>query len=195
MKSTIPGGFLVAGLLAALPAWAAEEMPEREQAAKEAASALMKELGGELKQAMKEGGPPEAVKVCTQKAPRITARLSRERGWQVTRVSNDFRNPLLGMPDPWEQEVLKEFESRAEEGESLKGMGYGEVVNEPEGKFYRYMQAIPTQEMCVACHGPEDQLDPTVRETLQERYPHDRATGFQPGDLRGAFSIKQPVEE
>jgi hypothetical protein len=170
-------------------------MPQREQAAREAVNQLMKELGGALKSAMQEGGPEAAIRVCTEKAPRINTRVSREEGWRVTRVSHRYRNPLLGMPDAWEQEVLQRFRERAADGKSLKGMSYSEVVSEPQGRFFRYMQAIPMQEMCASCHGAPEQLAPEVKSVLQERYPNDRATGFRPGELRGAFSVKQPLSE
>lgn len=172
----------------------AGETESREAAARKAVKALMSELSGELKAAMKEGGPSEGIGVCVERAPEITARLSREKGWRVTRVSDKVRNPLLGMPDPWEQETLQRFRERHAEGASYKGMSRGEVVAEPDGKYFRYMQAIPLQSQCMGCHGAEEDLAPAVRETLSERYPHDQATGYEVGDLRGAFSTKQPLE-
>ncbi|MFA9460035.1 Tll0287-like domain-containing protein [Thiohalorhabdus sp. Cl-TMA] len=191
MKRKIGIGILM--LLLGGSALAEGMTAEREQEARAAVNRLMKELGGALKTAMKEGGPQKAIRVCTQMAPRINARISRERGWQVTRVSTRYRNPLLGMPDSWEQRVLGKFRQRAAEGEALKGMKYSEVVTQPEGKYFRYMQAIPMQGLCTSCHGPREQLAPAVQEVLKQRYPHDRATGFQVGELRGAFSVKQPL--
>jgi hypothetical protein len=67
-------------------------------------------------------------------------------------------------------------------------------VTQGSRAYFRYMQAIPMQGMCMSCHGPREALAPEVRERLEERYPHDRATGFAVGDLRGAFSIRQPLE-
>ncbi|HKL77076.1 MAG TPA: DUF3365 domain-containing protein [Gammaproteobacteria bacterium] len=181
------------GALAAGPVFAGGA-DSREAEAKAAVKSLMQQLGGELKQAMQEGGPGAGISVCTERAPQITAELSREKGWRVTRVSDQVRNPLLGMPDAWEQEVLAKFRQRAADGASYKGMNYSEVVKEPGGRYFRYMQAIPLQGQCLACHGPKEQLAPEVRETLEKRYPHDQATGYSAGDLRGAFSIKRPLE-
>lgn len=45
-----------------------------------------------------------------------SGRLSRERGWRVTRVGTRVRNPLLGKPDAWEQQVLAGFTERAAKG-------------------------------------------------------------------------------
>lgn len=167
---------------------------EREAAARKAATSLMQELGSRLKKAMQEEGPGAAIAVCAEWAPQVTARLSREKGWRITRVSERYRNPLLGMPDAWEARGMEAFRQRHAEGESYKGMSRSEVVTGPGGKRFRYLQAIPVGGICVSCHGPEDQLAPEVRDTLAERYPHDRATGYEVGELRGAFSITQPLE-
>lgn len=186
---------ILAGMLALVVGSAgASDLEKREAAAREAAMTLMKELGGELKRAMRSGGPQEAIAVCTERAPAITARISRERGWKVTRVSSRYRNPLLGMPDAWEAETLEVFRQRHADGEPYKGMSRAERVSVNGRADFRYMQAIPMQGLCMSCHGPKEALAPEVRERLEERYPHDRAIGFSVGDLRGAFSIRQSME-
>lgn len=193
LQQTIGTAALGALLLIAVPA-IAEELDDRRAQAQDAAMTLMQELGGELKQAMQSGGPPAALSVCTERAPTIAARISRERGMRVTRVSSRYRNALLGMPDAWEAETLERFRERHEAGEPYKGMSRGGLVTAGGHSEYRYMQAIPTEGVCVACHGPKEQLTPEVRAMLTERYPHDRATGFAVGDLRGAFSVRQPID-
>ena len=172
----------------------ADDVASREQAARDAVEALMTQLGRELKAGMEAGGPTEAINVCVERAPEITARISRERGWRVTRVSDRYRNPLLGMPDAWERETLSLFRERHDEGGSYKGMHRGEIVEQGGERYYRYMQAIPVQGLCMACHGPRESLSAELRGKLDARYPHDRATGYQVGDLRGAFSVKQPLD-
>lgn len=161
--------------------------------AQKTAAGFMKELGSAFKKEMAAGGPVGAVKVCSEIAPSIAGRISRETGWRVTRVGTKVRNPLLGMPDAWEQKVLAGFERRAAKGESFDKMSFSEVVNEPDGRYFRYMKAIGVKPQCLACHGPEDRIEPAIRKILKERYPHDKATGYKAGDLRGAISIKAPL--
>jgi hypothetical protein len=61
-------------------------------------------------------------------------------------------------------------------------------VSEASGQPpFRYMSAIPTQKICLGCHGKS--IDPQVKAKLEALYPEDRATGFSEGDLRGAFVI------
>jgi hypothetical protein len=170
-----------------------DAMPARKEAAQKAAQGFMQELVSALKKEMAEGGPAGAVSVCSDLAPAIAGRISRETGWRVTRVGTRVRNPLLGMPDAWEQKVLLDFEKRAVKGEDIDKMSYSEVVNEPSGKFFRYMKAVALKAQCLACHGPDEQIAPPVRVILKERYPHDRAINYKVGDLRGAISIKEPL--
>jgi hypothetical protein len=169
------------------------DLQQREMAAKEAAAGFVKELGTALKEEMAKGGPVEAVKVCTALAPEIAGRISREHGWRVTRVSSKVRNPLLGTPDAWEQKVLREFEKCVAAGQPFDGMTFSQVVEEPEGRYFRFMKAIGIQPICLVCHGPKDEIPAPIRAVLQQNYPHDQATGYKAGDLRGAVSIKEPM--
>ncbi|TCK17707.1 uncharacterized protein DUF3365 [Thiogranum longum] len=159
------------------------------------AAAFLKQLGGTMKHEMQSGGPVAAMSVCRDAAPKIANDISLKKGWKVTRVGTRVRNPMLGMPDAWEQRVLQSFEKRAAQGEKYSGMTHYEVVEEPAGKSLRYMKAIGTAPQCMVCHGSTAQIAQPVRERLNVMYPHDKAVGYKPGDLRGAVSIKQPLED
>ena len=180
--------------LAALVGMAFAEPPEREQAASDVAAEFVQELSEVMTREMTKGGPTEAIKVCAERAPEIAGRLSREHGWKVTRVGTRVRNPLLGMPDAWEQQVLAEFAERAARGEAYSGMTYGEVVTEPDGPYYRFMKPIVVQPKCLLCHGPFENIPETVQAALKKQYPFDAATRYKAGELRGAVSIKQPID-
>jgi Protein of unknown function (DUF3365) len=157
------------------------------------ALSLIQQLGAELKKEIAAGGPAAAIKVCTKIAPELATRLSLQTGWRVTRVSLKVRNSLLGTPDAWEQQALKDFDARAAAGEAAEKLEYSETVNEPGGKFFRYVKALPVQPLCLACHGTDAQIDDAVRSSLMQNYPHDQATGYALGQVRGAVSIKQVV--
>jgi hypothetical protein len=166
----------------------------REQEAREVANAFMVGLGTALKNEMAKGGAAGAIKACSELAPEIASKLSREHGWQVTRVGTRVRNTMIGMPDVWEQQVLIQFAKRANKGESFKDMIYSEVVTEPNGRYFRFMKAIGVKPLCLTCHGSVEQIPPAVKTVLRKHYPSDRATDYRVGDLRGAISIKQPLE-
>ncbi len=173
-------------------AYGDEEINGREAAAQKVVMSLMKEIITVLQQQLASGGPAGAVGVCRDLSPSIAGSISRETGWRVTRVSTKVRNPLLGMPDAWEQKVLLDFEKRASKGEDIDKMSSSEIVSEPNGKFFRYMKAVAVKQQCLACHGTDEQIDPSVQAILKKRYPHDMATGYKVGDIRGAISIKEP---
>ncbi|HAJ92268.1 MAG TPA: hypothetical protein DCO71_06605 [Gammaproteobacteria bacterium] len=203
MKMKQPGLLIAVALTAAGIASTAHaasgsgdaEVQARVDEAKAVTSAFVKQLGGTMKAEMKAGGPTAAMKVCRDVAPGIANDISLEKGWKVTRVGTRVRNPMLGLPDVWEQGVLKEFEKRAAQGEKYDAMSYSEVVDEPAGKSLRFMKAIGVAEQCIGCHGSAEQITEPVRAQLNALYPHDRAVGYKPGDLRGAVSIKQPFND
>lgn len=150
------------------------------------------ELKGELKTAMKAGGPTMAISVCKDKAPAIAERLSKASGWEVARTSLKTRNPA-NAPDAWERGVLEEFESKKAAGADPKTLAYARMVEVDGRKTFRLMKAIPTGPVCLACHGG-DNVKPEVEAKLAAEYPHDRARGFEVGDIRGAFTLAKPMD-
>jgi hypothetical protein len=52
------------------------------------------------------------------------------------------------------------------------------------------MRAIPTDALCLTCHGKT--LAPDLAAAIARNYPGDQATGFELGQLRGAFSVTWP---
>lgn len=180
-------------LLAMSSAWAGDELSTYQDESRAAAKSLMEQLKGELKKEISTNGPESAIKVCNEVAPVAAAALSNKNGWRITRVSLKPRNSLLGRPDAWEQKVLADFDQRAAKGEKADVMEYSEIVSEPAGKSYRYMKAMGVQAVCLTCHGATESIPEGVRSRLAQEYPHDKATGYSEGQIRGAVSIKRPL--
>ena len=148
-------------------------------------------LQAELQAAIKEGGPVEAIAVCKERAPAIAKGLSDQMGWEVGRTSLKLRNSTLNAPDDWERQVMLRFDERTAAGEDVQTMAYAEVVEKDGSKQFRFMKAIPTGEVCLACHG--NSVAPTVVTALDEAYPDDQARGYKLGDVRGAFTLSKPL--
>ncbi len=201
MNLQVPRLLIAAALGAAVSmayaqaASADDDIQPRVDAANAAAGDFLKQLGGAMKREMQAGGPVAALKVCRDVAPDIANDISLDKGWKVIRVGTRARNSMLGLPDSWEQAVMQDFEKRAAEGEGFDTMTHFEVVEEPAGRSLRFMKAIGLAPQCVVCHGSPEQIAEPLREQLKALYPHDRAVGYKPGDLRGAVSIKQPLED
>lgn len=168
------------------------EIQRRSQESMKVIKSMAEELQGHLKSALTDGNPLKAVEVCNQVAPAVAHRLSQENGWTIRRTSLKTRN-ASNAPDHWEQQTLKEFAERQAKGESLEKMTKAEVVTNADQKpEFRFMKAIPTAEKpCLMCHG--ETMQPELAEKTKALYPHDSATGFKAGDLRGAFSVRQPL--
>ncbi len=181
-------------LLAALPASAQDSAdPKMESFKKVAASAikgLADNLKKELKAAMKAGGPVKAIEVCNVVAPSIAAAESQERGLSVRRTALKLRNPN-NAPDDFERKVLEKFVADVAAGKDPKTLAYAEAVKTDDGTELRFMKAIPTGEICLKCHGGA--VAPKVKAAIDKLYPEDKATGFNAGDLRGAFSVSKKL--
>lgn len=162
------------------------------QQAREQTQAFAQSLKQRLTTAMADGGVVHAVQVCNLEAADIAARHSDEKSWSVGRTSLKVRN-IANIPDPWEREVLQMFEQRKAAGSDVSTLEYGAVVTSQGRKMFRYMKAIPTGKLCLACHGG-DGVSPQVNSELHQRYPQDQARGFQVGDIRGAFTLTRELE-
>jgi len=181
-------------LLLGTQAIAASDLDRETQSARALAAQLVQQLGGTLKAALAANGPAGAIGVCRQVAPELAGRLSREHGASVARVSLRVRNALLGIPDAWEQQILAEFDRRAAAGDKPETLELATFVDEPAGRYFRYLKAIPVQPMCLSCHGTPENIPPAVLEKLKAEYPNDRAIGYSIGQIRGAVSVKKPID-
>ena len=138
----------------------------------------------DLQKALKSGlaeGPAEAIQVCRVKAPGIADALSVD-GVRMGRSSHKLRNPDNTAPEwvgPIMQAYLDEPSSREPRAVALPGDRWG------------YVEPIMVQPLCLTCHGAE--LAPDVAGRIAELYPEDRATGFEAGELRGAFWVEFPA--
>jgi uncharacterized protein DUF3365 len=181
--------FILALLCALLPFIALSETTEIDPRIIESRK-VIKEFGGklvkELKQSLGEGGVVKAIKVCNIEASDIAAELSDKYEWDIGRTSLKTRNPDNN-PDEWELAVLQQFEQRKQNGEDISKLEYSEETKEG----FRYMKAIPTKGLCLTCHGVN--IQEPLKATLLELYPQDRATGFNIGYIRGAFTISHKV--
>jgi len=162
----------------------------RQNTARQTVKELGSNLKKALKQAMKEGGPAKAIAVCNEKALQIADKISLERGWRVGRTSLKYRNPA-NAPDAWERSVLLQFARRRAAGENPAAIEFSEVMKKNGHQEFRYMKAIPTSAICLRCHGRH--IAPAIENEIHKLYPGDLATGFRLKDIRGAFTITEPI--
>lgn len=189
MRTLLPPALLVLAIVSA-PATANDQALLEE--AREVAAALPPKLLAVLQAEISKGGFDGAISACRDFAPQLASAASVESGWNIRRVSLKNRNPRA-IPDTWERAVLEEFERRVAAGEAPATMEKGAEVSAGETREYRYMKALPTQELCLACHGSAEHISPAVKAKLEELYPDDRATGYTVGEIRGAITLRKPL--
>lgn len=147
-------------------------------------------LLGVLKSTMESSGPVEAIAFCNREAPAIAETASQQSGWTVARTSLKPRNPHAA-PDEFERRVMTEFVAQIAGGTPTASLRHAEIVEQNGERVFRYIQAIPTAELCLTCHGSA--LKPEVAAKIRALYPADQATGFAPGQMRGAFTLSRKL--
>lgn len=155
-------------------------------------ASFQKALKGELMKAIGAGGPAAAIDVCNVKAPRISDEVLNDgewEGWTIGRTASRIRNPA-NAPNAWQRRGLAALEKTAGPREASEPVEWHEVTDDGH---LRYMRAIWLAPLCTTCHGDPGNLSPEVTEKLRELYPHDQATGYSAGELRGAFVVTAPL--
>ena len=181
---------LIAG--SALAAEDVNKLAEYKQA-KEVARQVLEGSRKLLMEEMERKGPAGAVQACSAVAMDLAGRHEKE-GWRIRRVSDRLRNPQ-DAPDAYEARVLSRFLSMKASGTLKPASEAGEVVVEGGKRYLRYMKPIFIPgPLCLKCHGGPAEIAPDVKARLRQLYPEDQATGYSIGDLRGAVSVKIPVE-
>ena len=162
------------------------------QRAIEAVKTFASSLEAELKKGLNEGGATDALTICNTRAVLIAMDVSEKQNLTIKRVSLKNRNPD-NAPNEWQKKILENFENRKLSGESVAELTYADMVEIDSGKQFRFMKAIPTKAICITCHGENISAD--VKDRLDKLYPNDKARGYRPGDIRGAFVVTRDLPQ
>lgn len=189
------GLMMTVGLAVSAYGWNCGSLAEEDTriaAARVASKDLAVSLKGQLLRTIKEQGAVAAIPFCHERAPGISQTLSESRGWQIGRTGLRVRNPQ-NAPDEWERNVLEKFQRRIAAGEDVAEQEFWQICEAPDGKReFRYMKALPTDEVCLVCHGSN--IEPELADTIDRLYPQDQARGFERGQLRGAVTIIRTLD-
>ncbi len=152
---------------------------------KQIAQASFKTLAGNLKKAMKSGGPVEAIKFCNLKANPLVDSLSKAHHATIKRTSSKLRSPA-NAPSELEAKQLAAYMEDVKANKPLQP----KVVLTSDNKV-QFFAPIKTKAVCLKCHGAADSDKlPKHYKVIQELYPNDQATGYKEGELRGIWSIQ-----
>lgn len=190
LRTLLTSALLMATIGLHASSHADEYVPDWLAKSRSLAQQLGTELKGELTAAIGKSGPTGAIDVCRTRAPEIASKLSRESGATVSRTALKVRNPA-NAPDDLQRAVLEQFAADLASGRVEQPLEAAVEINRAGAIERRYMRAIPTDALCLTCHGA--QLAPDVAAAIAKAYPDDQATGFETGQLRGAFSVTWPA--
>jgi hypothetical protein len=141
--------------------------------------ALRRELAGALDQ----GGPAFAINSCHIDVIGAIQRIARGERVAAGRTSDRLRNPT-NVSAAWAAPLVRANAGRRAHDVEGYAVDLGSAVG--------VLRPIAEQSMCASCHGPADEIDPTVRKVLAERYPADKGLGFTEGEIRGWFWVEVP---
>jgi hypothetical protein len=179
-------------LLAALPVLA-QDIAALTADTKKTVLPVVPKVVAAMQEAVATQGVAGAIPVCKETAPALIKEKRQETGWDIRRVSLKTRNAERATPDLWEARQLADFNIRAARGEKPETLEKSEIVSIDGKPVFRYMKALPAADVCLKCHGPLGELEAGLKAKLAESYPHDQATGYSMGQIRGALTVKRPL--
>jgi hypothetical protein len=66
---------------------------------------------------------------------------------------------------------------------------YMQKIIKGDSTFFRYYKPLKMGGLCLNCHGPKEQIDSRVMQTIEQHYPNDEAVGYEDGEFRGLVSV------
>jgi hypothetical protein len=146
-------------------------------------AAMHDALMWELNSGLEQGGPALAIKSCHIDAARVAQRVGREQGLAAGRTSDRLRNPT-NAPKAWAAPLVKANAGRRVRDVEGFAVDLGDTVG--------VMRPVAQRPICGSCHGRPDKFSTAIRAEIVDRYPADRATGFEDGDIRGWYWVEVP---
>ena len=143
--------------------------------ATEAQTLLMQNVAA----AIQKGGTDYAVEFCNTRAMPLTDSIADHLDVDIQRLSDRNRNPANAIQTPMDSNVWQNMQSQ--KTPVVKQDDKGEVF------YYKPISiAMPT---CLKCHGGKSDITQSTQEIIAQKYPNDKAIGYEMGELRGMWKI------
>ncbi len=156
------------------------QQPRAEQIAAEA----QQQLGVKLKAALAAGGPINALDVCSVEALSLTQSVANTHGVTLRRATLRPRNPY-NLADSLEAAVLERMQTQLTATDKIDT-----VKVDHDGVTSTFIPIRIVEQPCMACHGSVNgTIKAETYQAITDKYPEDKATGYKPGDLRGAWVV------
>lgn len=142
---------------------------------------LLKNLTG----AVEQGGYGYAVEFCNIYADSLTKLAALPPITGIQRLSANNRNPKNALSVPQDIAMFAHYTNQKANQKALTDT----VVTTENGYVY-YKPIMLVMPTCLKCHGkPDADIDAAALEIITQKYPADRAQGYQLNDLRGMWKL------
>ncbi|HEU4384992.1 MAG TPA: DUF3365 domain-containing protein [Anaeromyxobacteraceae bacterium] len=173
VQAILPLALLPVAFLSALAAvggqgFAPGDAPTELRPALDRAERAIRAAACDVERRFGEGDPDSNAVACAGAKP--------VPGVKVGRTSARLRNPK-NAPPTWARATLLETDGRKAADVAAVAFDLGDRVG--------LLRPIEVRRRCLDCHARAEDLPEGTRDWLQRAYPHDRALGYSPGDLRG----------
>lgn len=148
-------------------------------------------LSGHLQEKMKKEGSAGAVLFCSQHAQEITDSLAGLYGVELKRITEKNRNPNNAFSEKEDHRMWTKMQQWHKENGTA---AQAELV-ESEKRVLYYKPILLAMPTCLACHGPEEQIDSLTRKHIAHYYPEDKAMNYALGDMRALWKIEFSKED
>lgn len=167
------------------PVLSDEERKEYLEKGKKIAQESFQVLSGKLQKEIAEVGIMGAIDRCNIHAASAIDSISNLYNVSIKRTALRVRNQGNKATDE-EKHLLKLYD---------RAHGAKEVLNPmlmfSDSNRLRFYSPIMMKPLCLNCHGePGNTMSEEVYEKIIEKYPLDKAIGYELGDFRGLWSIE-----
>lgn len=104
---------------------------------------------------------------------------------KITRISEKNRNPK-NTPNSFEQNIINDYKSKMASKENITPL-----FNDENTEYSHFVKPIfISNPVCLNCHGtPNKEVSLKVHKKILEKYPNDKAIGYNIGDFRGIWHV------
>jgi hypothetical protein len=138
------------------------------------------ELLAQLHDKIDKGGPLLALRVCHSTAAQLARRIEAHDGIAAGFTSARLRQPA-NAPPAWASRIVSDYDG----ARAADVPGFLVDLGDRVG----VLRPIVEQPLCAACHGPRQRIPDGVRKALDARYPADKATDIEDGQIRGWYWV------
>lgn len=137
--------------------------------------------------AIQERGVPGAVEFCNFHAMPLTDSISQLTFSHIQRLSDKNRNPKNAITNPLDKKAWDEIVRLDKDTTNPQK----HFVLQENGQAYYYKPIKLGMPACIKCHGvKEKDISLETLAVINNKYPNDKATGYQLGELRGMWKVK-----